>query len=531
VGCRETHRAFPSPPRRVRGAGTSRHASSSLSSDRRFVPAKYFSRCTCRSWVARERGLAGTRVPAVHALTQLARLDAIAQAELCARGDVSRAELWADCMERIALLNPLLRAVVTQASAAGAASLAGPLAGVPFLMKDSSPWPGLRWTLGARLFGRRVTLQQTDFGRRLEEAGLVCAGKAALSEFGLLASTETLLEGATLNPWNLAVSPLGSSGGSAVAVAAGLVPVAHANDGGGSIRAPASACGLFGFKPSRGRTVVANRSGSEFANMTSDHCLSRSVRDSALFLSLTEDRSLPTPVGFVREPSNRRLRIGAWTTTLVGEAPEPGVLRAHDEACRLLSALGHSVEPIAAPRYEIPALTEAYYLIAGAAVANVVETIDHTRSEPVQSAELEPFTWSLVDAVGGDKGEAVPESLAVFARAVSTYNDLTRPVDVILTPTVAVESVPIGYLSPILPRATLLQRAGRVLGYTPLHNIAGCPAMSVPLHWSEAGLPIGAHFAAAPGQDALLLALAYELERAQPWQDRWPPYSIPMLQS
>ncbi len=467
--------------------------------------------------------------PSVNDLTQLARLDAIAQAELCARGEVSQAELWAHCLERVAFLNPLLRAVVTHAAASSAGRHEGPLAGVPFLMKDSSPWPGLRWTLGARLFGKRVTLQQTEFGRRLEEAGLVCAGKTALSEFGLLASTETLLEGATLNPWNLALSPLGSSGGSAVAVAAGLVPLAHANDGGGSIRAPASACGVFGFKPSRGRTAVANRSGSEFANMTSDHCLTRTVRDSALFLSLTEDRSLAAPVGFVSEPSARRLRIGAWTTTMVGEAPEPAVLRAHDQVCALLRALGHHVELIAAPEYEMPALNDAYYSIAGAAVANVVETIDRTREEPVQRGELEPFTWALVDALGECAGDPVSDSLAVFARAVSTYNEVTRPFDVILTPTVGVESVPLGDLSPVLPRRTLLERAARVLGYTPLHNIVGCPAMSVPLHWSEAGLPVGAHFAAAPGQDALLLALAYELERAQPWHDRWPPYSIPVL--
>jgi len=464
-------------------------------------------------------------------LAKLARLDAIGQAELCARGEVSPDDSWAECLERIAFLNPLLRAVATIASAPNGARHAGPLSGVPFLMKDSSPWPGLRWTLGARLFGNRVTLQQTDYGKRLEEAGMVCAGKTALSEFGLLASTETLLEGATLNPWNLACSPLGSSGGSAVAVAAGLVPLAHANDGGGSIRIPASACGLFGFKPSRGRTVVANRSGSEFANMTSDHCLTRSVRDSALFLSLTEDRASAgrSPVGFVREPSARRLRIGAWTSTMVGDVPELAVLRAHEEAITLLRALGHQVEPIAPPEYEMPALNEAYYLIAGAAVANVVETIDRTRGEPVQSSELEPFTWALVDALDDCLRDPVSDSLAVFARAVSTYNTLTRPFDVILTPTVGVESVPLGYLSPVLPRATLLERAARVLGYTPIHNIAGCPAMSVPLHWSQAGLPVGAHLAAAPGQDELLLALAYELERAQPWQHRWPPYSIPML--
>ena len=292
------------------------------------------------------------------------------------RGEVSPAELWGQCLERIALLNPLLRALVTTAVAPSTEARSGPLHGVPFVIKDSSPWPGLRWALGARLFRSRVTLQQTEYGKRLEQAGLVCAGKTSLSEFGLLPSTESLLEGATLNPWDLSRSPLGSSGGSAVAVAAGIVPLAHANDAGGSIRAPASACGLFGFKPSRGRTAVANRSGSEFANITSEHCLSRSVRDSALFLSLTEDRSLSAPVGFVREPAARRLRIGAWTTTMVGGSPEPAVLRAHEEAIELLLSLGHQVERVGAPHYDMPALNDAYYLIAGAAVANIVEAID-----------------------------------------------------------------------------------------------------------------------------------------------------------
>src|SRR6478735_1893439 len=259
-------------------------------------------------------------------LAELAKLDAIAQAELCASGEVSPAELWSACLERIETLNPLLSAVTALASTPSTPRSAGPLFGVPFLMKDSSPWPGLRWSLGARLFGARVTQQQTEYGRRLEEAGLVCAGKTALSEFGLLPSTETLLEGATLNPWNLARSPLGSSGGSAVAVAAGLVPLAHANDGGGSIRVPASACGLFGFKPSRGRTVVANRSGSDFADMTSEHCVSRSVRDSALFLALTEDHTQGDSVGFVREPIRGSLRVGAWTKTLSGEEPSPEVV-------------------------------------------------------------------------------------------------------------------------------------------------------------------------------------------------------------
>jgi amidase len=461
------------------------------------------------------------------ALATLARLDALAQAELCAQGLLSAAEAWQACQSRIAALNPLLRAVITLNEASGR-ERAGPLRGVPFLMKDSSPWPGMRWTLGARLFSTRVTAQQTEYGKRLEDAGLVCVGKSALSEFGLLASTESLLEGVTHNPWRLERSPLGSSGGSAVAVAAGIVPLAHANDGGGSIRAPASACGVFGFKPSRGRTVVANRSGSDFTEMTSEHCITRSVRDSAFFLALTEDRTLTETVGFVREPQSRRLRIGAWTQTMSGEEPHPVVRTAHEDAVALLRELGHQVEPIAAPSYDA-ALAEAYYLVAGAAVANVVETIDRTRGEPVQRDELEPFTWSLVEAVEAGGAAVLPRARAIFAEAVATYRAATRDYDAILTPTLGTEPNVLGHLSPVLPRTTLLERTSRLLAYTPIHNIAGCPAMSVPLYWSESGLPIGAHLAAAPGADALLLGLAYELERARPWHDRWPPYSIPRL--
>lgn len=461
-------------------------------------------------------------------MAALARLDALAQAELCARGEVTAEELWQACLARVAALDPTLRSVVCVASNR-ATPAPGPLSGVPFLMKDASPWPGLPWTLGARLFARRVTQQQTEYGKRLALSGLVCAGKTALSEFGLLASTEALLFGPTHNPWQLARSPMGSSGGSAAAVAAGIVPLAHANDGGGSIRAPASACGVFGFKPSKGRTVVANRSGSDFADMTSEHCVTRSVRDSALFLSLTEDRTLSDVVGFVQEPLTSSLRVGAWTRTLGGEEPDPAVRRAHDDAAALLLGLGHRVEATAAPDVAFADLGEALYLVAGAAVANVVQTIDRTRREPVQTSELEPFSWSLLEALEARGADALPWARSTIARAVASYREATLGFDVILTPTLGCEPCELGHLSPILPRQLLLERTSRVLGYTPIHNVAGCPAMSVPLHWSESGLPIGAHFAAAAGQDALLLGLAYQLERARPWQHRWPPYSIPAL--
>lgn len=461
-------------------------------------------------------------------LARLARLDATAQAALCARGEVTAEELWQACLGRIAALNPLLGAVV-ELSPQRAATHAGPFAGVPFLMKDASPWPGMRWTLGARLFAERVTHQQTDYGKRLTEGGLVCAGKTALSEFGLLASTETLLAGVTHNPWDLSRSAMGSSGGSAAAVASGMVPVAHANDGGGSIRVPASACGLFGFKPSRGRTVVANRSGSDFADMTSEHCLTRSVRDSARFLAVTEDRTLSDVVGFVDAPLQKRLRIAAWTTTMSGAEPSAAVRSAFDDSVSVLRSLGHEIEPVTAPAFDSERLSEAFYLVAAAAIAGVIETVDRTRREPVQRSELEPFTWSLIDLLEERGAEAVASARSAIAAGVALYRRATSAFDAVLTPVSADEPPLLGHLSPTLPRQILLERAARALGYTPIQNIAGCPAMSVPLFWAESGLPIGTHLAAARGQDALLLQLAYQLEQARPWNHRWPPFSIEAL--
>ena len=459
----------------------------------------------------------------------LARLDGVAQAELLAKGEVTAEELQHAAVRRIEALNPLLRAVVTVHQEKRTSGRAGPLSGVPFLVKDASPWPGIRWSIGSRLFRRNVAPQHTPYSAQLAAGGLQCLGKTATSEFGLLGSTETLLEGATLNPWDLSYSAAGSSGGSAAAVAAGLVPLAHANDGGGSIRIPASVCGLFGFKPSKGRTLPAALASSDFMDITSDHCISRSVRDSACFLSLAEDPAHPRPVGFVRNPIGRKLRIGTWTRTAMGENPESAVLEAHQQAIALLESLGHIVEPISPPVYDGPALGEAFFIVAGAAVAGIVETIDKMRGEPVQQDELEPFTWELVEDFQSRGPESLVRAREVFAAAVRTYREATRACDVLVTPTLATGPWRIGHLSPVLRREELIRRTARAVGYTPIHNIAGCPSMSVPLCFPEAGLPLGTLFSAAVGEDALLLGLAYQLEQAKPWKDHWPRYSIPVL--
>jgi amidase len=458
----------------------------------------------------------------------LARLDAIAQAELVARGELSAAELFNAWRSRLDALNPLLRAVV--ASTEDCPRVApGPLSGVPFLVKDSMPWPGMRWAMGSRALAHQIAPTATLPARRLMQSGLVCVGKSATSEFGLLASTETLLEGVTHNPWDLSLSAGGSSGGSAAAVAAGLVPIAHASDGGGSIRIPASFCGVFGFKPSRGRTLQATYGGSAFEDMTSEHCVTRSVRDSALFLSLVEDESYGARLGFVREAMRRSLRIATWTAGVDGADAAPAVVESLQDASALLTELGHRVEPIVAPAFDASALAQAFFAVAGSAVANIVERIDRARGTPVQQDELEPFTWGLLDAFVAAQGDPLARARATLADAARTYREKTRGYDVVLTPTVATEPWRLGYLSPIVAPDELMRRIARTNAFAPLANIVGAPAMSVPLHRNRHGVPIGAHFTAAPGADALLLGLAYQLEESRPWKDDWPPYSIPAL--
>ncbi len=462
---------------------------------------------------------------------QLARLDGVAQAELVACGEVEASELLDACEERIAGLEPLLRSIAALdlERARAAPLVAGPFAGVPFLIKDVTPYPGLPWRVGSRLLHGNVGVP-TPYCARVDAAGLVTIGKTATSEFGLLGSTETLAHGPTLNPWDLSRSAAGSSGGAAAAVAAGLVPLAHANDGGGSIRIPAAVCGLFGFKPSRGRCVPASPGQSDFDQLTSDHCVSRSVRDSARFLLATAAMSERLPPLVIDErPPARRLRIAAWTRTGMGDEPTPAIADAHADTLALLVALGHEVEPIEAPPIDGAALGEAFFLVAGAAVAGVLAMVEAMQGNAPPRDAIEPFSRTLVERFLARGPAALEHARASFERASAAYRATTEPYDVIVTPTLATETWSLGHLSPLLPAETLLARTARAVGYTPIHNIVGCPAMSVPLHVSREGLPIGSHFAARVGDDALLLALAFELEAARPWRDRWPTWSHPAL--
>ncbi|HUS30457.1 MAG TPA: amidase family protein [Kofleriaceae bacterium] len=462
---------------------------------------------------------------------ELARLDATAQAELVAKGEVSASELLDAAEQRVQRLEPLLHtmAAVDFARARAARPAKGPFHGVPFLLKDTTPYPGLRWAFGTRLMRNNMASPPTPFASRVDAAGFVVIGKSTMSELGLLGSTETLAEGITHNPWDLSRSATGSSGGSAAAVAAGLVPIAHANDGGGSIRIPASANGVFGFKPSRGRTVTAIVGRSDFGDITSDGCVSRSVRDTARFLSLVEDDVSGYRMGFVAGPEKKRLRIGTWTQTFDGREPDAEVLRAHAEAVELVKELGHHVEEATPPRFETEVLGDAFFLVAGAAVAGLVQMVGGMRGKIVRDDELEPFSWALARRAMERGPSALEAAREEFARAARAHLDATASYDVVLTPVLATKTWHIGHLSPLVPVDELIRRTAETVAYTPIHNIAGAPAMSVPLHTTSDGLPLGAHFAAKPGDDAMLLALAYELESARPWADRWPGISAPML--
>jgi len=461
----------------------------------------------------------------------LVQLDAVAQAELVARRELTAGDLLDACAARIQRCEPLIHSIVALDldRARALPAVAGPFSCVPTLVKDLLPYPGLPLSFGSRLFAGNRHAPHSPFSECIERSGLVVIGKSATSELGLLGSTETLHAGVTHNPWDLSRSAAGSSGGSAAAVAAGIVPIAHASDGGGSIRIPASVCGLFGFKPSRGRCVAASTGNADFGALVSDHCITRSVRDSALFLSVTEAEASPFErLGYVREASRTRLRIGTFTLSATGE-PEPAVRRAFDEAVELCSELGHEVRPVSASVLDARALGDAFFLLAGFAMSSLVDMMGQMRRTPVAAHEIEPFTWRLIHAFRGRGPSALEGARATFERFTHIYRAGFADCDVLLTPTVTEEPWLLGHLSPLVDYDELMARTARAVGYTPIHNISGCPGMSVPLHWSARDLPLGVHFAADVGHERVLLELAYELEAARPWRDRWAPFSYPRM--
>jgi len=488
-----------------------------------------------------------------------ARHDATHLAGLVRRREVSPDELLDAALDRLAAANPDLNAVVAtftdRARAARAAqSPDSPFYGVPFLIKDLlAAYAGEPLGCGSR-FARRhlVPDRHSTLVERLLAGGLTIFGKTATPEFGLMPCTEPVSTGITRNPWSLAHTPGGSSGGAAAAVAAGIVPMASAGDGGGSIRAPASSCGLFGLKPSRGRQPAGPRGGEPWYGFAVEHAITRSVRDSAALLDLTAgalpgaDHALGRPdTPFAREVdiAPGRLRIAVTLTPVVSRTLHADCRQAVENTARRLEALGHDVE-LSEPPLVSEDFIFHYVRLLAADTAATLRDLERQLGRRARRDEIEPRTWALVHMGEALTGEELVASQWAMQRISRDYAEWAGRHDVVVSAALGAPPLAIGALKPDLAQKTLLTLAntlplGRVAkqrdfilsnaheifdytAYTMPANAAGLPSMSVPLDWSADGLPIGTLFTGRLGDEATLFRLARQLELAHPWADRRP---------
>ena len=463
-----------------------------------------------------------------HDAVVVADLDAVATADAIRNGEFTRAEALEAAVNRARAINPAINAIATEAydrakTAPAAPSAGGAFEGVPTFIKDLDDVRGLPTHSGSRSTGRAPAKTQGPYVDALEKAGLVFLGKSTTPEFGLTSTTEPILGGPTRNPWNTGHSSGGSSGGAAALVAARIVAIAHATDGGGSIRVPAACCGVFGLKPSRGRSVPMGRPVGP-VEISIGHAVSISVRDSARWLAVTErtgSDQVFAPVGNVGEPTRRRLRIALDLETITGADLDPEVRAAVEATARQCEALGHHVEiaPLTLAKREF---MQAFTLYWAAGTAQVVDGIEHTLGRPATEADLEPWTLGLRGYFLAHR-TGLAAAVATLRASVATCEAFFTRYDMLLTPTVAQLPPALGHFGPDVPFDQYFERLMKYVGFTPVQNAAGQPAMSVPLHWSSSGLPIGSHFAARAGDERTLLELAYQLEAAHPWRDRKPP--------
>jgi amidase len=459
------------------------------------------------------------------------RHDATGLAELVARREVSAGELIDLAAARMAEVNPQINAVVQDLTGRARAETpaTGPFAGVPFLLKDLGvSLAGTPTTRGSRLYAQTPAAADSALTTLYKAAGLTVIGRTNTPEFGLWPVTESELFGPCRNPWDVSRTSGGSSGGAAAAVAAGIVPAAHASDGGGSIRIPASCCGLFGLKPSRGRVSFAP-AGEGWAGASVSHAVTRSVRDSAALLDVASPPQpgdpyfLPAPeVPFAeaarREPG--RLRIAFTTAALQSTGLAPECAAAVLETARLCESLGHTVEEAKVPG-DVAAMRDAAALVIAASVAADLDAEAERRGRPIESEEIEPLTWANYR-----RGQKI--AAPAYVRGIATLHAYGRAVaqlfetyDVLLLSTLGRPAIPVGWL--FEDRDKIGERVFSFMPNTQPFNNTGQPAMTVPLAWSAGGLPIGMQFVGRTGEEALLLQLAAQLEQARPWFDKTPP--------
>ena len=458
-------------------------------------------------------------------------LDAVGTAAAIRSGELTAREAVEQAIARIEKHDPGLNAVVgrrfDEALAEVDAGLPdGPLTGVPVLVKDlGMQVAGLPHTRGSRLWADDLATTDSELVARYKRAGMVVLGTTNTPELGKNASTEPLLHGPTRNPWAPTHSPGGSSGGSAAAVAAGFVPVAHGSDGGGSIRIPSSMCGLFGLKPSRGRVTAFPGPGALAAPLTVHHALTRSVRDSALLLDIAAAPTPGAPLGLAgpgdsfaaaagRDPG--RLQIGLLTRRPDGGPTDPGVEAVVRDAAALCERLGHVVEETEWTHDHGP-VQASFSTFMGVSLQREVAERLARLGRDLRDDDLEPFTRVLLDHHNSTlSATAVYDAYAGAETAARQVGRLFATYDVLLAPTVAMPPPPLGLLDTTNPRA-IYTEATTYSAWTSLLNLTGQPAASLPLGTSSDGRPIGVQLVADTGREALLLALSAHLETATPW--------------
>jgi amidase len=470
-------------------------------------------------------------------MTDLGWMDATDLAELVAKREVSAEELLEETRRRIDAVNDDINAVIRpmfdEANGSVAALPEGPFRGVPFLLKDlTAAYAGVKMCSGSKWLRDYVPDYDTELVKRHKRAGLVICGKTNTPEFGLPPTTEPMAFGRSRNPWNLEHHTGGSSGGAAAAVAAGIVPMAHANDGGGSIRIPASCCGVFGMKPTRARNPLGPEVGDVMNGLVCEHAVTRSVRDSARLLDATSGPDLGDPYWappparpFIEEvgADPGKLRIAFTTQPFNGAKLHPDCVEALQKTVALCEELGHHVEE-ASPDVDGNEMSRHFLAVYAAGLSHQLASWTEAMGRAPEGDEIEPLTRAF--AAMGDSATA-----AMYLGAVTSLQRFSRDVarfmtghDVWLTTTLGEPPLPLGELDPKPDNPMWsMMRASAYVPFTPICNMTGQPAMSVPLHWNVAGLPVGSHFIGRFGDEATLFRLAAQLEEARPWRDRHPP--------
>jgi amidase len=455
-------------------------------------------------------------------------------------GQISARELVEISLRRIEELNPRINAFVEiddERALATAAEIAPgdtrPFAGVPIAIKDNRPVEGLRWSFGCKLMAEHVAVYDHSLVRRLRDAGFVIVGTTTMPEYGILPTCEAEIFGPTHNPWDLERTPGGSSGGSAAAVASGMLPIAHGNDGGGSIRIPAACCGLVGLKPQRGRVSSSPELGDSL--LVADGVLSRTVSDTAAILDVLAGYEIGDATwapesaesfasAAVRDPGP--LRIAATTLPPVADAVvDPASRQAVSDAAEMLRGLGHVVEEVDPP-WQVEGLSELFGSVFSIHIALSIAFSASVAGREVSAEEMEPLSfaiYSMVGKLGAIEGLAVTTQLQAFARGLISF---LEPYDALLTPSLAQRPLPLGALVPDPERPMeTFTRSGLFTPFTPVFNATGQPGISLPLFQRDDGLPLGVQLVGRPAEEALLLGLAAQVEAAHPWHDRRAPVS------